>query len=62
MDDIAAVVRGLRHAGVAEIVVLDGHGSGAVIPHRMAPGAKYITGKLITKEGEIPDALHILDL
>jgi D-amino peptidase len=45
MDDIAAVVRGLRAAGVAEIVVLDGHGSGAVIPHRMAPGAKYITGK-----------------
>ena len=31
--------------GVAEILVLDGHGSGAVIPHRFAPGAKYITGK-----------------
>jgi D-amino peptidase len=45
MDDIAAVVRGLRDAGVAEIVVLDGHGSGAVVPHRLAPGAKYITGK-----------------
>ncbi len=38
MDDIAAVVRGLREAGVAEILVLDGHGSGAVIPHRLAPG------------------------
>jgi D-amino peptidase len=45
MDDIAAVVRGLRESGVAEILVLDGHGSGAVIPHRMTPGAKYITGK-----------------
>ncbi len=45
MDDIAAVVRGLREAGVEEIVVLDGHGSQAVIPHRMAPGAKYITGR-----------------
>lgn len=45
MDDIAAVVSGLRDAGVAKIVVLDGHGSGAVIPHRMVPGAKYITGK-----------------
>ncbi len=45
MDDIAAVVRGLREAGVTEIVVLDGHGSGAVIPDRLAAGAKYITGK-----------------
>jgi D-amino peptidase len=44
MDDIAAVVRGLRDAGVTEIVVLDGHGSQAVIPHMMAPGATYITG------------------
>lgn len=45
MGDIAAVVRGLRDAGVDEIVVLDGHGTGAVIPHLMAPGAKYITGQ-----------------
>ncbi len=45
MDDIAAVVRGLRDAGATEIVVLDGHGSGAVIPDRLAAGAKYITGK-----------------
>lgn len=44
MDDIAAVVRGLRDAGVSEIVVLDGHGSQAVIPHMMESGAKYITG------------------
>lgn len=45
MDDIRAVVRGLRDAGVAEIVVLDGHGSQAFVPHLMEPGAKYITGK-----------------
>jgi hypothetical protein len=45
MGDIAAVVRGLRAANVTEIVVLDGHGSQAFVPHLMEPGAKYITGK-----------------
>jgi len=45
MGDIAAVVRGLRASNVAEIVVLDGHGSQAFVPHLMEPGAKYITGK-----------------
>jgi D-amino peptidase len=45
MGDVAAVVRGLRDGGATEIVVLDGHGSQAVIPHLMEPGAKYITGK-----------------
>lgn len=45
MGDIAAVVRGLRAANVAEIVVLDGHGSQAFVPHLMEPGARYITGK-----------------
>jgi len=45
MDDLAAVVRGLKDGGATEIVVLDGHGSQAVIPHMMEPGAKYITGK-----------------
>ncbi len=45
MDDLAAVVRGLKDGGATEIVVLDGHGSQAVIPHLMEPGAKYITGK-----------------
>lgn len=44
MGDIAAVVRGLREAGVDEILVLDGHGHQAFVPHLMAPGAKYITG------------------
>ena len=45
MGDLAAVVRGLRDGGATEVVVLDGHGNQAVIPHLMAPGAKYITGK-----------------
>jgi len=45
MGDIAAVVRGLRAAGATDIVVLDGHGSGAFVPHLMEGGAKYITGK-----------------
>jgi len=45
MGDIAAVVSGLRTAGVTDIVILDGHGSQAFVPHLMAPGAKYITGK-----------------
>jgi D-amino peptidase len=45
MGDIAAVVRGLRSANVFDIVILDGHGSQAFLPHLMAPGAKYITGK-----------------
>lgn len=44
MGDIAAVVRGLRDAGATEIVILDGHGSQAFVPHLMVPGAKYITG------------------
>ncbi len=45
MDDIAAVVRGLHDGGATEVVVQDGHGSQAVIPHLMSPGATYITGK-----------------
>ena len=45
MGDIAAVVRGLRAGGATDIVVLDGHGSQALVPHLMEPGARYITGK-----------------
>lgn len=45
MGDIAAVVKGLRSANVFDIVVLDGHGSQAFVPHLMETGAKYITGK-----------------
>jgi D-amino peptidase len=44
MGDLAAVIRGLRDGGATEIVVIDGHGSGALLPHLMVPGAKYITG------------------
>lgn len=44
MGDVAAVVRGLREAGATEVLVLDGHGTQAVIPHLMEPGAKYVTG------------------
>ena len=45
MGDVAAVIHGLRDGGATEIVVLDGHGSQAVIPHLMDPGASYITGR-----------------
>lgn len=44
MGDLAAVVRGLQDAGASEIVVLDGHGNGAILPHLIPPGAKCITG------------------
>ena len=44
MGDVAAVVRGLHDAGATEIMVLDGHGPQAVIPHLMEPGATYVTG------------------
>ena len=55
MGDVAAVVRGLRDGGATEVVVLDGHGNQAVIPHLMAPGATYITGV------PRPDSLADLD-
>ena len=45
MDDLAAVISGLRDGGATEIVVLDGHGNQAVVPHLMVPGATYITGR-----------------
>jgi D-amino peptidase len=45
MEDLAAVVRGLRDGGATEIVIIDGHGTQAMIPHLMEPGAKYVTGK-----------------
>ena len=55
MGDLAAVVRGLRDGGATEILVLDGHGNQAVIPHLMEPGAKYLTGL------PRPPGLHGLD-
>ncbi|MDD5676927.1 MAG: M55 family metallopeptidase [Kiritimatiellae bacterium] len=46
MGDIAALVRGLREAGVSKITVIDGHSGGSnFIPHLMEPGAKYLTGQ-----------------
>ncbi|MHC1765977.1 MAG: M55 family metallopeptidase [Verrucomicrobiia bacterium] len=50
MGDLAAVVRGLRDGGASEVVVLDGHGNMALIPHLMAPGARYITGRPLPKQ------------
>jgi D-amino peptidase len=44
MGDLAAVIQGLRDGGATNVVVLDGHGNQAVIPHLMDPGARYITG------------------
>jgi D-amino peptidase len=44
MGDLAAVIKGLRDGGAEEIWVLDGHGSGAVLPELMVPGAVYIVG------------------
>lgn len=44
MGDVTAVVRGLRDGGASEVIILDGHGTQAVLPHLMEPGAKYITG------------------
>ncbi len=45
MGDLAAVVKGLRDGGADEIVIIDGHGNQAMIPHLMVPGAVYVTGK-----------------
>jgi len=44
MEDINAVVRGLREGGAQKVVVLDGHGNQTVIPDLMEPGATHITG------------------
>lgn len=55
MGDVAAVVRGLRDGGATEVIILDGHGSQAVIPHLMVPGAKYITGRPRPGAGNLTD-------
>ena len=44
MDDLSAVIRGLKDGGATEILVIDGHGNQCVIPHMMEPGVKYVTG------------------
>ena len=51
MGDLAAVVRGLRDGGANEIIISDGHGSQAMIPHLMVPGAVYVTGQPKPKGG-----------
>ena len=61
MEDLAAVIQGLRDAGATEIVVLDGHGSQAVIPHMMHPGATYITGKPRPGAGNLTDLDETFD-
>jgi D-amino peptidase len=44
MDDLSAVIRGLRAGGATEILVVDGHGNQCVIPHMMEAGIRYVTG------------------
>jgi hypothetical protein len=44
MGDVAAVIHGLRDGGATEIIIQDGHGTQAVLPQLMDPGATYITG------------------
>jgi D-amino peptidase len=53
MGDLAAVIHGLRDGGATEVIVLDGHGNQAVIPHLMDPGATYLTGQ--------PKSVRVLD-
>jgi D-amino peptidase len=57
MNDVAAVVSGLRDGGATDVIILDGHGDQAVLPRMMVPGANYITGQ--GKPG--PGALWGLD-
>jgi len=45
MGDLDAVIQGLRDGGATEVIVLDGHGNQAVVPHLMTQGATYITGR-----------------
>ena len=44
MEDLSAVIRGLRAGGATEILVVDGHGNQCVIPHMMEAGVRYVTG------------------
>ncbi len=55
MGDLAAVIKGLRDGGADEIVVLDGHGTQAILPHLMVPGATYITGTPRYGAGNLTD-------
>lgn len=63
MGDIAAVVRGLRDAGAGEIVVMDGHGGQAFVPHLMEPGAKYVTkAAWNSKIADVPGLEKVYDV
>jgi D-amino peptidase len=55
MGDLDAVVRGLRDGGATEIIVSDGHGPGAFLPHLLPPGAKYITGDSAARSTPVLD-------
>ena len=55
MGDVAALVKGLLDGGATEVVILDGHGNGAVVPDLMVPGAKYITGRPRPGAGNLTD-------
>jgi D-amino peptidase len=59
MEDIRHVVRGLRAGGATEILVVDGHGSGAFVPHLMEPGAKYMVGRPLPGRGFGLDATYV---
>ena len=59
MEDIRHVVRGLRAGGATEILVVDGHGSGAFVPHLMEPGARYMTGRPLPGRGYGLDASFV---
>lgn len=51
-EEINAAVRGCKHGGATEIIVVDGHGGGyksgqgflSLIPDRLEPGAEYVLG------------------
>lgn len=45
MEDLSAVIHGLKDGGATEIIVLDGHGPQCILPELMEKGVKYITGK-----------------
>jgi D-amino peptidase len=55
MGDVAAVVKGLLDGGATEVIILDGHGTQAVIPHLMVKGARYITGRPRPGAGNLTD-------
>lgn len=43
--EVSACVQGLREAGVADVLVLDGHGPGAIVFEELHPDARLIHGR-----------------